>query len=218
MTETRDARRQRKREEARGIEEFSESLGTPAPLTPQAVFHWNCDDQVNARCARRAGSHLPRSGSALRCRRSRGYPARHDTSHRHAGENRRGCGSATRAATRCSPVGTGGGSRSGRMPHQATGAGRRWIAPGARRRPRPGLSSWTPRRTSNPGNTAGAWCHKRRQRQSARRGRRAGRGDKPRRTNRPAQADQPSAQADQPSAQADQPSAERQIGPMFIVV
>ena len=33
MTETRDARRQRKREEARGIEEFREHLGTPAPLT-----------------------------------------------------------------------------------------------------------------------------------------------------------------------------------------
>ena len=48
MTETRDARRQRKREEARGIEEFREYLGTPAPLTPQAVFHWNRDDQINA--------------------------------------------------------------------------------------------------------------------------------------------------------------------------
>ena len=48
MTETRDARRQRKREEARGIEEFREHLGTPAPLTPQAVFHWNRDDQINA--------------------------------------------------------------------------------------------------------------------------------------------------------------------------
>ena len=53
MTETRDASRQRKREEARGIEEFRESLGTPAPLTPQAVFHWNCDDQVNALVAAR---------------------------------------------------------------------------------------------------------------------------------------------------------------------
>ena len=53
MTETRDARRQRKREEARGIEEFRESLGTPAPLTPQAVFHWNRDDQVNALVAAR---------------------------------------------------------------------------------------------------------------------------------------------------------------------
>ena len=48
MTETRDTRRQRKREEARGIEEFREHLGTPAPLTPQAVFHWNRDDQINA--------------------------------------------------------------------------------------------------------------------------------------------------------------------------
>ena len=53
MTETRDARRQRKRKEARGIEEFRESLGTPAPLTPQAVFHWNRDDQVNALVAAR---------------------------------------------------------------------------------------------------------------------------------------------------------------------
>ena len=53
MTETRDARRQRKREEARGIEEFRESLGTPAPLTPQAVFHWNYDDQINALVAAR---------------------------------------------------------------------------------------------------------------------------------------------------------------------
>ena len=53
MTETRDARRQRQREEARGIEEFRESLGTPAQLTPQAVFHWNLDDQVNALVAAR---------------------------------------------------------------------------------------------------------------------------------------------------------------------
>ena len=42
------SRRERKRSEARGIEATREYLGTPAPLTmtPQAVFHWNRDDQV----------------------------------------------------------------------------------------------------------------------------------------------------------------------------
>ena len=46
----REARRERKRADARGIEETREYLGTPAPLamTPQAVYHWNRDDQVNA--------------------------------------------------------------------------------------------------------------------------------------------------------------------------
>ena len=40
-------RRERKRAAARGIEQDREHIGTPAPLTltPQAVFHWNRDDQ-----------------------------------------------------------------------------------------------------------------------------------------------------------------------------
>jgi len=50
MTETRDERRERKRAEARGIEQFREHIGNPVPLTmtPQAVYHWNRDDQANA--------------------------------------------------------------------------------------------------------------------------------------------------------------------------
>ena len=50
MTETRDERRERKRAEARGIEQFREHIGNPAPLTmtPQAVYHWDRSDQVNA--------------------------------------------------------------------------------------------------------------------------------------------------------------------------
>ncbi len=50
MTETRDARRERKRADARGIEQFREYIGDPAPLamTPQAVFHWTRDDQAHA--------------------------------------------------------------------------------------------------------------------------------------------------------------------------
>ena len=50
MTETRDQRRERKRAEARGIEQFREHIGDPAPLTmaPQAVYHWTRDDQAEA--------------------------------------------------------------------------------------------------------------------------------------------------------------------------
>ena len=50
MTETRDERRERKRAEARGIEQFREHIGNPAPLamTPQAVYHWDRLDQVTA--------------------------------------------------------------------------------------------------------------------------------------------------------------------------
>ena len=50
MSETRDARRERKRAEARGIEQFREHIGNPAPLamTPQAVYHWTRDDQIDA--------------------------------------------------------------------------------------------------------------------------------------------------------------------------
>ena len=50
MSETREQRRERKRAEARGIEEFREHIGNPAPLamTPQAVYHWNRDDQLDA--------------------------------------------------------------------------------------------------------------------------------------------------------------------------
>ena len=55
MTETRDERRERKRAEARGIEQDREHRGTPAPLTltPQAVYHWTRDDQADALVAAR---------------------------------------------------------------------------------------------------------------------------------------------------------------------
>ena len=44
------ARRERKREVGRSIEEFRERIGaTNAPaLTPQAIHHWNRNDQINA--------------------------------------------------------------------------------------------------------------------------------------------------------------------------
>ena len=44
------ARRARKRAEARSIASAREYLGMPTPrtLTPQAVYHWNLDDQINA--------------------------------------------------------------------------------------------------------------------------------------------------------------------------
>ena len=50
MAETRDERRERKRAVARGIEQFREHIGDPAPLglTPQAVYHWTRDDQADA--------------------------------------------------------------------------------------------------------------------------------------------------------------------------
>ena len=46
----REARRERKREQARGIEQAREYLKSPAPrtLTPQAVYHWDREDQVKA--------------------------------------------------------------------------------------------------------------------------------------------------------------------------
>jgi len=55
VTETRDERQERKRAEARGIEQFREYIGDPAPLamTPQAVFHWTRDDQAHALAAAR---------------------------------------------------------------------------------------------------------------------------------------------------------------------
>lgn len=55
VTETRDERRERKRAAARGIEQFREYIGDPAPLamTPQAVFHWTRDDQAHALAAAR---------------------------------------------------------------------------------------------------------------------------------------------------------------------
>ena len=44
------ARHARKRAEARSIASAREYLGMPTPrtLTPQAVYHWNLDDQINA--------------------------------------------------------------------------------------------------------------------------------------------------------------------------
>ena len=50
MSQQWERRRERKRAEARGIEEFREHIGNPAPLTmtPQAVYHWTRDDQADA--------------------------------------------------------------------------------------------------------------------------------------------------------------------------
>ena len=66
MTETRDGRRERKRAEARGIEQFREHVGNPAPLamTPQAVYHWNRDDQADALAAAREAE--PDTGFMMR--------------------------------------------------------------------------------------------------------------------------------------------------------
>ena len=66
MSETREQRRERKRAEARGIEEFREHIGNPAPLalTPQAVYHWNRDDQLNALVAARESE--PDTGFMMR--------------------------------------------------------------------------------------------------------------------------------------------------------
>lgn len=53
--ETREERRERKRAEAKGIEEFHEHLGIPSPLTRhrQAVFHFDRTDQINSLVAAR---------------------------------------------------------------------------------------------------------------------------------------------------------------------
>ena len=66
MSETREQRRERKRAEARGIEEFREHIGNPAPLalTPQAVYHWNRDDQADALVSAREGE--PDAGFMMR--------------------------------------------------------------------------------------------------------------------------------------------------------
>ena len=66
MTETRDGRRERKQAEARGIEQFREHVGNPAPLTmtPQAVYHWNRDDQADALAAAREAE--PDTGFMMR--------------------------------------------------------------------------------------------------------------------------------------------------------
>ena len=66
MSETREQRRERKRAEARGIEEFREHIGNPAPLalTPQAVYHWNRDDQADALVAAREAE--PDTGFVMR--------------------------------------------------------------------------------------------------------------------------------------------------------
>ena len=64
--ERRETRRERKRAEARGIEQFRRHIGTPAPLTmtPQAVYHWNRDDQINALVSAREGE--PDTGFMMR--------------------------------------------------------------------------------------------------------------------------------------------------------
>ena len=66
MTETRDERRDRKRAEASGIEQFREHIGDPAPLTmtPQAVYHWTRDDQAEALAAAREAE--PDTGFMMR--------------------------------------------------------------------------------------------------------------------------------------------------------
>ena len=66
MTATRDQRRERKRAEARGIEQFREYIGDPAPLTmaPQAVYHWTRDDQADALAA--AAAAEPDTGFMMR--------------------------------------------------------------------------------------------------------------------------------------------------------
>ena len=66
MAETRDERRERKRAAARGIEQFREYIGTPAPLamTPQAVYHWTRDDQAEALAAAREAE--PDTGFMMR--------------------------------------------------------------------------------------------------------------------------------------------------------
>ena len=66
MAETRDERRERKRAEARGIEQFREYIGAPAPLamTPQAVYHWTRDDQAEALAAAREAE--PDTGFMMR--------------------------------------------------------------------------------------------------------------------------------------------------------
>ena len=64
MAETRDERRERK--DARGIEQFREHIGAPAPLTmtPQAVYHWTRDDQADALAAAREAE--PDTGFMMR--------------------------------------------------------------------------------------------------------------------------------------------------------
>ena len=66
MSQQRERRRERKRAEARGIEEFREHIGNPAPLalTPQAVYHWNRDDQADALVAAREAE--PDTGFVMR--------------------------------------------------------------------------------------------------------------------------------------------------------
>ena len=66
VTETRDEQRERKRAEARGIEQFREHIGDPAPLamTPQAVYHWTRDDQAYALAAAREAE--PDTGFMMR--------------------------------------------------------------------------------------------------------------------------------------------------------
>ena len=66
MTESRDERRERKRAEARSVEQFREHIGDPAPLTmtPQAVYHWTRDDQADALAAAREAE--PDTGFMMR--------------------------------------------------------------------------------------------------------------------------------------------------------
>ena len=66
MAETRDERRERKRAEARGVEQFREHIGDPAPLamTPQAVYHWTRDDQAETLAAAREAE--PDTGFMMR--------------------------------------------------------------------------------------------------------------------------------------------------------
>ena len=64
--ERREARRERKLEVARGIEKFRGHIGdtTPVTMTPQALHHWNRDDQVAALVEAREGE--PELGFMMR--------------------------------------------------------------------------------------------------------------------------------------------------------
>ena len=64
--ERRQARRERMREVARGIEKFREHIGSAEPfvLTPQALHHWNRNDQIDELAE--AGQNEPDTGFMMR--------------------------------------------------------------------------------------------------------------------------------------------------------
>ena len=64
--EQRQARRERKRAIGRGLGKFREHIGDPTPvaMTPQALHHWNRDDQIDALV--KAGQSEPDMGFFVR--------------------------------------------------------------------------------------------------------------------------------------------------------